>query len=60
MFKIYKVEIEKKQEIRNRDVINNYLDLYNGHAGYTYVCTTLIIFTKQKMNLYNGRKITIF
>ena len=33
MFKIYKLEIEKKQEIRNRDVINNYLDLYNGHAG---------------------------
>lgn len=41
MFKIYKLEIEKKQGIRNRDVIDNYLDLYNGHAGYTYVCTTL-------------------
>lgn len=41
MFKIYKLEIEKKQGVRNRDVIDNYLDLYNGHAGYRYVCTAL-------------------
>lgn len=46
MFRLYKLEIEKRNK-SNLETIYDYLDLYNGHTGYTLLAE---VKTKQEFN----------
>ena len=46
MFRLYKLETEKRNKL-NLETIYDYLDLYNGHTGYTLLAE---VKTKQEFN----------
>jgi hypothetical protein len=46
MFRLYKLETEKRNK-SNLETIYDYLDLYNGHTGYTLLAE---VKTEQKFN----------
>ena len=52
MFNLYKLETEKKINKTNLETIYDYLDLYNGHPGYTLLAEE--VKTEEKFNTTIG------
>lgn len=52
MFNLYRLETEKKVSKTNLETIYDFLDLYNGHPGYTLLAEE--VKTEEKLNTKIG------